>query len=378
MSTPRLRLAGLVVLAALFAVVSACGESDSGSGDDTLVIGGTQPLSGEGAAVGEFATRGAELAAKSINSDGGVLGRTIKFNWQDSQLDPQIGVQTAEKLMGDGIDYVLTGGSAVVLAQVPIAEREGALLLNPMAQTPALAGASKALFNMLPTSDGELKSMATLAIEDRGLKTIAILHVDTDLGTGDQKALTSIVEDLGGEIVADESYPLGATDMRAPLTRIKQKSPDALYIVGNPDEIGNAIKQASELGIDAQLLGRTANVSAETLKVAGDAANGMIGVGNVFRPDDAPPAGEAFAKAYQEAYGEAPSVYAAISYDTIRLLAQAVEDADSVDPEKVRDALMKIDGFDGVMGPVAIGDDQTVSYPLFEFQVVNGTVEPLS
>jgi branched-chain amino acid transport system substrate-binding protein len=380
MYTRRFRLAGFAVLVALSAVLSGCGGGSSSSGDsDTFVIGGTEPLSGDGATTGQDVTQASELAAKEINADGGVLGKQIKFDWEDSQLDPQVGVTTAEKLAGDGVQYIVTGGSAVVQAQVPVADREHVILLNPLAQAPALDGASSWLFNMLPTSNGELEAMAQLAVQDKGLKTIGILRVDTDLGTGNEQALEQIVPGLGGQIVADESYPAGATDMRAQLTRIKSKNPAALFIVGaSPDEIGNAIKQAKEVGLDAQLIGVTQSVSSLVLQVAGSAADGMIGVGNVFLPDQAGPTGQAFAKAYQDAYGKAPSVYAAISYDTIKILAAAINKAGSTDPDKVRDALKQISDFDGAMGSISMGDTQTVSYPLLKFQVTDGKVVPMS
>lgn len=377
MRSRRVVVAAAAATVALF--IAACGSgggSSSGdSGQESYVIGATFPLSGEAASVGEFAVRGAELAAEYLRTNG---GPDLRFSWEDSQLDTQVALQATQKLVNSGVAAVLSGGSSVLMAQAPVATRDQFLLVNIMAQSPVLAGASEWLFNILPTSDGELTELAEIAVKERGLRTIGMLVVDNDLGSGDAKVLTQEVEARGGSVPIVERFPVGATDMRTALLRIRDVNPDGLYIIGNTDELGYAISQAKELGLRSQLLGRTQSIDPSVLRRAGDAANGMIGVGTIFRPASDNEVGQRFLRDYQAAHnGEYPSVYAATTYDGVLLLGEALKTVGD-DPARIRDFLRNVTDFPGAMGAITIGEDNTASYPLVRYEVVNGQVQTAS
>lgn len=350
------------------------GDNPASSGGDAFTIGAVQPLSGEAAAIGEFTTHGAELAADHLREEGVA---DLTFTWEDSQLDTQVGVTATERLIGQDLNVILTGGSSVIVAQAPVADREEVVLVNTMAQSPLLADVSDWVVNALPTSDAEIEQVADIAINDLGAETFGILVVDSDLGVGDRDVMTEQIEAGGGTVVASETFPVGATDMRTALTRIRSAEPDALYIIGNTDEIGQAIAQTQELGIETQLLGRTQSIDPTVLEAAGPAADGMIGVGTVFRPAEDNEIGQRFLSEYQERHGSEPSVYAAIAYDATRLIGEVLADVgDDSDTEAIRDSLRATSDYPGAMGAITIGDDNTANYPLFAWQVVDGQVEP--
>lgn len=335
-------------------------------------IGTTEPLTGEAAVAGEWAQRGAEIAADHVLEEYGI---ELEFLWEDTQLDPQTTVAATEQLISDGIQVIMTQGSSVSLAQAPIATREEVPIINTGGQTPALAGASPYLFNALPTSRGELEQLADIAVDEMGLETFAMLVVDADLGQGDVDAFSEILDEKGAEVVAVETFPVGARDMRTALTRIRNEAPDALYIIGNLDEVGAAISQTAELGIEAQLLGRTQNISPAVLEAAGEAANGMVGVGTVFRPSEDNEIGQRFLEEHQERFGEEPSVYTAINYDAVRMIADAIA-AVGYDAQAITDHLAGLSGFSGAMGDITIDDTNTASYGLFAYRVEGGEAVP--
>jgi len=377
-----LRIGALVLAVATFSAACGAGggtssNSASGAGPNaTYTIGGVYPLSGESAAVGLAATRGAELAAKEVAATGGVK---LKFSFEDSQLNTQVALTATQKLSGQGVHIILSGGSSVLLAQAPVATRDKLLLVNTMAQSPNLTGASDWLFNILPTSDAELAQVADIAINQLHLKTIGILVVDNALGKGDREVLTQDVKKLGGTVNVTESFKVGATDMRTALTRIRSANPDGLYIVGNTDEIGYAIAQTKELGLHAQLLGRTQNIDPGVLKAAGDAANGMVGAATVFRPSADNKAAQQFIDGYRAEYKTEPTVYAAIAHDSVLLIAAALKSVgNATDSTALRQYFTTIKDFPGAMGPITIGPDNTATYPLFRYRVVAGKVTQFS
>jgi branched-chain amino acid transport system substrate-binding protein len=251
-------------------------------------------------------------------------------------------------------------------------------VLNNMAQSPLLEGLSDWLFNIIPTSTEELRQVAEIGVTDLGLKTFATLVVDSDLGKGDVDVLTGYIDDLGGEVVANESFPVGASDMRTALTRIRDINPDGLYLVGNTDELGNAIAQAGELGIKAQLLGRTQTLDPAVLSRAGAAADGMVGSATVFRPSEDNTVAQEFIDAYKEHTGQEPSVFAAVAYDAVSLLGAAYTELGSdANSEDVATWLNSQTDFPGVMGSIKIVDG-TAAYPLFQFEIENGAAEPFT
>lgn len=363
-------------------LVAGCGDSDStgndeGSGGGTVTLGATWPLSGQGAALLKPVTEGAQLAVDEVNASGGVLGKKFKVDFKDTRLEPQLSVQTMEQYGSNDVHFVSTSGSAVIPPQLPVAERNKIIVLNQLAQSAKLTGASPWLFNFIPASTAELNELAKLAVTERGFKKIAILSNNTALGEGDRDAFTTAVKSAGGAIARAETFTAGATDFSTPLLRIKDAAPAALYISGNPDEVALATKQVVQMGIKTQLLGRTQNADPTVVAEAGSAANGMIGVGNIFAPSADNKVGTDFSANFTSKFNAKATVYAALAYDSIKMLAQAMKDADSLDPTKVAEQLRTVKDFPGAMGSTTMGEGQTASYPLYRYTISGGAVQPL-
>ena len=346
------------------------GSPSSSSGAKSYVLGGTLPITGEAASIGLETEAAAELAASEAEKNG---GPKITFNWQDSQLNNQTAVTALQKLHDAGVNIVLTGGSGVIVAQSKVADQNKTTLVNNMAQSPLLNNLSTNLFNFIPTADEELSTVADMAVKTRGYKKIATLTVDSDLGSGDVTSLTKDVEALGGKVVASETFPVGATDMRTALTRLRAVNPQALYIVGNTDEIGYAIAQAKELGLKAQLLGRTQDINPVVLTAAGPAANGMIGAATIFSPSASNKVGTAFAAAYLKKTGKAADVYAAIAYDQTSIVIDALKHVGG-SSAAVQKYLKGVKNYPGAMGSISINSSNTATYGLFKYVVKDGKV----
>ena len=380
--TQRTRRAGLVAagVTAIALAFSGCTAStptdtETVSPTEPFVIGGVLPLSGANASFGEYVVNVAEMVKQQMTESGELGEHTLEFQWEDGVLDPQTSLIAFQRLEGK-MPVVLSAGSSTILAQLPEAERTETLLVNFASQPASLYGVSDWLFNAIPSSNAELEAIVALAQDDLGEKTLAILHSDSDQGVNDTKVLNEMWTEAGGEVVGEEAFAVGATDMRTALTRIRDTGADALFITGTISEIGYATAQVAELGLDVQLLGRTQNIDPQVFTIAGDAVNGLVGAGVVLRPSN--PSAEAFIKDYTDEFGKAPSLYAAVAYDAIHIVLQAYL-AVGTDSVAVRDYIASnITDFSGVMGSISVGSDLTASYPIFTYEVKDGEVVDFS
>jgi branched-chain amino acid transport system substrate-binding protein len=338
------------------------------------VIGWINPLSGSAATFGELSRDAIEIALEEINADGGVLGAPLRVEYQDNEFRTDQSVTAAEQLADNGVRIIITAGSAVVFALDPVAERRDLLLANVGAQSPQLVETTST-YSFIPMASAEVTRLAELATERLGVESVAIVNVDNDYGEDSADAFEAAFADVGGEIVAREIHDVGATDMRTQLIKIREAQPDAVLIASNVTEVGHVVRQARELGVEAELLGITFALSPDNFEIAGDAINGMHGVAVTFR-EDTNEQSMAFAEAYEEVAGTAPTIYAATSYDAMHILADAIEEVGSDAPTAVAEYLMALEDYEGVLGPTTFTEDRAVDIPIFEWEIVDGEIEP--
>jgi branched-chain amino acid transport system substrate-binding protein len=186
------------------------------------------------------------------------------------------------------------------------------------------------------------------------------------------------VKELGGEIVADESYGEGDIDFKAQLTKIKGTHPDAIYVPGYYTEIGLICRQARSLGIDVPLMGGDGWDSDKTFAIGGDAVNGCYFT-NHYSPDEDRPEVQKFVEAYKAKYnGKTPDAMAILGYDAMRLMADAIKRAGSDKPRAIRDALAKTKDFPGASGTITMDADRNAKKPIVVLKIENGKTHFIS
>jgi len=197
--------------------------------------------------------------------------------------------------------------------------------------------------------------MAEFAIKDLKVKNAAIFgSTSDDYAKGLAKYFKESFVKNGGTIVAEEGFVNGDKDFKAALTKIKGKNPEFIYVPGYYTEVSVLIKQARDLGITAPIGGGDGWDSPDMIKVAGAAALNNTYFTNHYSVEDPDATIQAFVKAYQAKYNKVPDSFAALGYDSAKLLAQAIKDAGAADPVKIKDALAKIKDFQGITGKMSI------------------------
>ena len=322
--------AGMIALPMLMGIGSV--QPSYAQQQTTYSFGAMFPLTGASSEIGELFERGLNMAVEKVNANGGVDGWTLKPIVVDHKGTAQGGVVAMNQLVNlYHVPFVISSFTSVALASQPMAARNDVLLLN-------VGGTSNNLLNKPWLYNDQLmgdtlNEPLAQYMHDQGLQTAALLTSEDAYGQDDGIAFIKAWTSRGGKVVANETFPLSATDFTSPLTKIRAANPQVLYVVAVGDTQGLLAKQALALGIKAPLCGPLATTG--LIKVAGEAANGFIDSGIATDPKTSDPEARAFLDAYKQKYGSYPEWDSGTPYEAVLLLASLIHDvvADRGDPQ---------------------------------------------
>ncbi len=206
--------------------------------------------------------------------------------------------------------------------------------------------------------------MAKFAAHTLKAKKAAIM---LDFNSPYSRGLTEFFElsfaKLEGHIVVKQSYSQGDADYRGQLSAIKAAAPDVIYIPGYYGDVAIIAKQARQLGLTIPMLGADGWDAPELWELGGDALNGSY-ISNHYSAEDPSPTIQKFVQNYRQRYGNlTPDAHAALAYDALRFLAEAMQKAGTTDRPKLRDALSETRGFVGVTGIISMDRERNAVKP---------------
>ena len=329
--------------------------SCGGSGSSTIKIGGVAPLSGGVAVYGVECKNGIDLAIEEINAAGGINGKTLEFICEDDEGDPAKSVNAYKKLVtNDGVEYVigsLTSGCTIALTN--LAQNQKILQIAPAATATAVTDAGNYIFRACFIDPFQGRVGGKFAFENLSAKKAAILYdIGNDYSVGLTENFESEFTKLGGSIVSKESYATGDKDFNAQLTKIKAAKPDVVYLPDYYGTVALIAKQLRAQGIDTPIVGAdgwdglTENAGDEVL-------NGYYS--NHYAEDSDSPAVQKFVSSFKAKYNKSPNSFAALGYDSVYMLKDAILKAGTTDGEKVRAAFETTDG-DYVTGHITFDE----------------------
>ncbi len=351
------------------------------SAQEAYKIGIISPMSGANARYGAFANKGANLAAKEINAAGGVMGRKIEFVSGDSQCVPAEGVSATKRMVSFDKLPVIIGDicSSVTLAMQPLVEEANVLLVNAASSNPMITykagvGGFKWTFRNYPTDESRAAIVLEHAVKNRGLKSFAVLSVDSDYGRGainfTKKYLPRFPE---AKILSEDYYKDSETDFRPVLSKIKNSGAQAILMYGLADTTPIIARQMLELGLAGKvmLVGNAEFNTAKTIAAAPTVLNGSIEAA-AWLPEWTSARSQKFVEEYKKAYGgEMPNNHAYTHWETTHLIAAAIKSAGSLKNEDIRNALAKIK-YDSAMGPTSFDDHNQAILPMVLLEVADG------
>jgi len=352
---------------------------------EPIKIGGVFNLTGGQASNDVPALDGAKLAVKEINANGGVLGRPIEFIVHDGKTDITTVTNITTQLVEvDKVAAIIgLSDTTYVLAAGPSAQKAGVPFLTVWASGPIIPSTvGNCMFLTSYGDNVQAAAGAEYAYNTLGKKTAWLLinrGMDyTKLLGGYFKAR---FEELGGKVLLEDTYEIGDTDYSAQITKLKtlDPQPEMLYIAAGPDEVGVVVKQVREAGIMQPIVGGDGYDTPLLVELGGkDNANNVYFVTSVglFAKSTKT---DAFVSAYQTEYNKLPEVTsAALAYDAVYLMADAITRAGKDDPAAIRDALAETKGFEGVTGSISYPPDDGVPQKTVAIiQVIDGEFTPL-
>jgi branched-chain amino acid transport system substrate-binding protein len=346
----------IVIIIVIAAAAVLLTQRGGGGTPSTIKIGFFAPLTGPASADGLAARHGAELAVDHINAEGGIEIKGKKYKVElvvyDDQLSSDQVVAVAHKMIEqDEVVAAVSGSySSTTLAASPVFEDSKVPLVVAYAVNPKITEGKKYVFRVGMLGETEGKAAGYAAVKFFNAKTIAILYIDNPFGSSLAEYAKKKAEEMGAKVVYMNKFKFPTQDFTPWLTEIKQLNPDVLMIFGYYDHTV-AVKQARDLGIKAQIIGCEGFDSPKFLEIGGSAVEGVVIVTDLNR-DSSNPLVQKFLKEYKERYGIDADMVAASAYDAVRVLAKAIEKAQSTKPDDIVKALEGLKDYDGVTGHI--------------------------
>ena len=320
------------------------------------------PFTGTSAAFGEMIERGAELKAKQINEAGGINGRKLVLAFGDDAGTDKEAKLVATRFATDKEILAVVGhfNSACSLAGKKIYMENGIVALSPGSTNVSVCEGSDWTFRNLYRDDFQGTFIARYiknVLSD--YTSVAVIFENDDYGRGLRDAFTAEAKKIDLNVVESVAYDRENTDYSTQLTRINRKKPGIIFISGLYEQASLIVKQGRKLGIKALFFGADGIDSPDFLKNAGISADGTY----LTTPFTFGAGGEEAAKvatAFETEFGMAPDTWAALTYDALGMIAEAIEktynkDATlEVNRKAIRDHLASLDtpeeGYKGITG----------------------------
>ena len=360
----------LVLTATLVANFACVRKDGSGTtaGNDTgaIKVGVYGDLSGQTSSFGQSTKNGVQMAADEINKAGGINGRQIQLLIEDDQGQPAQAATVATKLVNQDKVVALLGevASTNSLAAAPKAQEGKVPMITPSSTNPKVTQVGDYIFRVCFIDSFQGAVMAKFAANTLKAKTAALLgDVNSDYSKGMSQYFEEQFNKLGGRIIMRQSYTQTDPDFKGQLTSIRAANPDVIFVPGYYGQVGVIAKQAKELGITAPLLGGDGWDAPQLWELGGEALRGNY-MANHYSIDDPSPAIQKFVADYKARYnGTAPDAIAALAYDAMKILGDALKRAGTTDGPKLRDAIAQTVNFPGVTGTITINAERDAVKP---------------
>lgn len=384
-------VAAIAILALIFSMSACGGGSENEAGDaDTIYLGVNYELTGDNPIVGESAGRGVDMALEEINAAGGVTigDKTYKLAVKklDNEFKAESAAIVAQQFADDDSIVAMIGpnDSAMCLGCQSVVETEGLPTITPWATQVDITSGNY-FFRACFTDDFQGRVLAKYAYDFQNCKTAAVLYdMSNDYCVGIATQFRASYEEMGGKVVEYQSYNAGETDYSAQLTKIMAKNPEIILLPNFYSQVVSQAEQAVSLGYKGKFMGSDTWGDALILELdTNHNLEGSVWCGH-YAEDIASDKAKAFIAAYREKYGAdtTPNDIAALNYDTVYLLYNAITAAQSTERDAVRDALKNADMYEGVTGNIKFNDSGDPSKPAVMIQIVDGkfkyldTVQP--
>jgi len=324
-----------------------------------LKIGVVSPITGATATFGQENANGIKLAYEKFKK-----GKGPQFDLiiEDDKSEAIESTNATRKLISVDKVSVMIGAptSSLALASAPIVQEAKIPFITPTATNVKVTQVGDYITRACFTDDFQGVVMAKFAMNTlKKKKRLILIENTSDYSKGLAKSFAEEFKRLGGTLASTEelTYAAKDTDFQSLLRKVRRANPDFVFVPGYYVEVGHLLKQARALGINVPFLGGDGWDSPKLFEIAGEAVKGSY-ISNHFAPDDKSPVVQAFVKEYEKTYGVKPGSFAALGYDSLGIVVDAIKRAKSTKPSDIRDALVATKNYQGITGSISFDKDR--------------------
>lgn len=349
---------------------------------DPIVIGFSAPLTGDHAEYGNNFKRAIDLHVEQINEAGGVAGRPLQIIESDDRSDSAQTTAVAQRYVNNSDIMAVIGSFASTpsMAAAPIYQRAGVVQLCPSCSHPDFAPMGDFMFRNTTTQAIEAPEIATHVVEEMGAENIMVVYRQDDWGLSASSNFVERAEELGASVVANEAFLETERDFRPVITQLRSLNPDVLHVAMFFTEASILAQQLQAANIDIPVVTTTSMFNPQYIVLGGDAVEGHI-VPATFFSGNPDPRVQAFVTEYETRYGIPADSFAAIAYDSVGILAAAIEHIAANDGEitrtAIRDTMVEMEPYAGVSGVAAFNEVGDVVKEITWLTIEDGEFETL-
>ncbi len=316
-----LRCVGLGVALAVSLALPGTGRAAS----DSIQLADVVELSGSGASVGTLWRDAVRMAADELNAKGGILGHPIAITDYDTQTNPSTSRAMIQKAL-DAHPYAVLGPiySGSVKVDEPLTQAAGVAEFTGAAAKDITHMGSAYIFRTAFSTESSEPRVARYLVGDLHAKKIAVLWVNDDAGRSTRDALVDALGKLGATVVADVPSEAGQVSFAADVLKARRAQPDAIFVYLHEEENARFLKEARREGIKVPMVGDTTLMDAQTIKLAGADANGVVGHA-MLTPNAPIPEVQDFVKRFEARYHVVPDHNAIQGYMAVWMVKAATE-----------------------------------------------------
>jgi branched-chain amino acid transport system substrate-binding protein len=347
-----------IVLIGVFLVALFSGTS---AAQEPMKLSIPLPLTGTQAKFGEIEKNSYEIALEEINAAGGMKGRKILLEFEDSQGKPEISRSIAEKLIDVKKQPVLFGeySSSCSKAIAAVAEeRKIPYLVVTGATDDITQQGYKYVFRLNPTNAYYASGMISFLKEVVKPASIAILYESSDFGTSGADDMVKQAAAIGMKVLVKEQYEKGAVDFKPILSKVKAARPDVIYMVSYVMDAALLMRQIRELRLEAKLYaGGAAGFAIPEFIQSAKEASEFVVTATLWSPQVAYRGAREFTEKYRTRFKDLPSYHGAEAYAALYVVKDVLGRAKSNSANDIRDALKATDMLTA-FGPVKFEDKE--------------------
>ena len=337
----------------------------------TIKIGLNIPLTGDIPKVGEGSKFAAQMWLEDIKAAGGlkIAGETymVELVIEDNESRAESAVKVNTKMITEDEVLVIVGpqSSKQAVPAGDVANNYKTPMVSPWSTNPNTTKDRPFVFRACFLDPFQGPVAANFITEEFGFTKSAVLYdVASDYPKGLAEFFKAGWEDLHGpdSVVAFESFTTRDADFSSQLTKIIRSGAEVMFTPQYYNEVALIVQQAHELGWDKPIVGSDSWGSAETVELCGKGCYGLF-FSTHYAAAGATGATKVFIDRYRKKYGYVPDDVAALTWDTMRIVQEAIQSYGKItgnvkkDRKGVRDALARIKEFDGITGKMTFTED---------------------